>query len=836
MRISRPVRYCARGFPPLLMLWLAALSLSTSAARAANFTRYVDTFSGTAAGAPDFGTGGGAADTYPGAVTPFGMLSLSPDTVPSTVNFAGGYSYPDHQLSGFSLTHLSGAGCAAAQDFPFLPTTAPVTTSPAELGSSSIETSYLASFSHSEEHASPGYYQVELNPGTAAAIDSQLTATPRAGAGLFTYPTGSHANMLINAGGSATADTAAGVQIDPAARLVTGSASSAHFCYEKNAYTVYFAAQFDRPFSAYGTWTKQLLLPFSTSSSDFAPDALNYTPLPGGPSSLPFNPSSTAQAGAYVSFDTASDPNVEMRVGLSYVSSADALENLREETGTESFEKLRAASDAAWNAALGRIRIQGGTTADRRTFYTALYHALLEPSVFSDENGSYIGMDGQVHTVAPGHAQYANYSGWDIYRSEIPLLSLLYPGRVSDMVQSLLNDQQQSGWLPKWPFADGQTDVMAGDSADPIVADAWAFGARSFGAEAALQAMLKGATAYGVGTDADYVERPALLEYEQLGYIPHEENGSVVEATLLPTLPWGSVSTTLEYTTDDFAIARFAATAACDTTTYREFMSRSGNWQKLYDPSAGYLEPRDADGAFLSGAGATETDDFVEGDAAQYTWMVPYDLAALFGRMGGRAHARARLNSFFEQLNSGPDSTTAFLGNEPTLETPWEYDWLGQPFKTQAVIRQALLTLYGSGPSGYPGNDDLGEMSSWYVFGALGLYPEIPGTPILALGSPLFPRAVIHVDGHRVTILAPRASNTTPFVHQLTINRHVFRRPWITYAALAKGATLTYRLGAHPRRGWAASAAATPPSFASTTAPPPCTNPAAYRARRHQRP
>jgi predicted alpha-1,2-mannosidase len=822
MKISRLARSWARALPLFSVLWVATLSLSTISARAADFTKYVDAFSGTAAGAPDYGTGGGAADTYPGAVAPFGMLSWSPATVPSTVNFAAGYSYPDHQLSGFSLTHLSGAGCAAAQDFPFLPTTAPVTSSPAELGSSSIEARYLASFSHAEEHASPGYYQVELDPGTADAISTQLTATPRAGAGVFTYPTGSDASMLINAGGSATADTAASVEIDPAARIVSGSASSAHFCYQQNAYTVYFAAQFDRPFSAYGTWTKQLLVPSSTSGFDTNPAALSYTPLPGGPSSLPGNPSGTAQAGAYVSFDTASDPNVEVRVGLSYVSAADALQNLREETGSKSFEQLRAASDAAWNAALGRIRIHGGTTADRRTFYTALYHALLEPSVFSDENDTYRGMDGQVHTVAPGHAQYANYSGWDIYRSEIPLLSLLYPGRVSDMVQSLLNDQQQSGWLPKWPFADGQTDVMVGDSADPIIADAWAFGARSFSAQTALQAMVKGATQYGVSTNADYVERPALREYEQLGYVPHEENGNAVEATLDPTVPWGSVSTTLEYTTDDFAIARFAADAACDTASYREFMARSGDWEKLYDPSAGYLEPRDADGAFVSGAGATETDDFVEGDAAQYTWMVPYDLAALFDEMGGRAQASARLDSFFKQLNSGPDSISAFLGNEPTLETPWEYDWLGQPFKTQAVIRRALLTLYGPGPAAYPGNDDLGEMSSWYVFGALGLYPEIPGTPILALGSPLFPRAVIDVDGHQVTIGAPKASDKTPFVRGLTINRHVVRRPWITYSTLAKGADLTYRLAAHPSRGWAASTNATPPSFAPTSAPPSC--------------
>lgn len=799
-----------------------AASPGAWAAASAGPAAYVNPFVGTAAGAPNFGTGGGAGNTFPGAVAPFGMLAWSPQTVPSTVNFAADYTYTDRQMSGFALTHLSGAGCAAAGDISFLPTTHPVDVSPATFGSSSLDAGYLASFSHREESAHPGYYRVVLDPDGASAIATQLTAAPRAGAGLFTFPAKKTGSVLINAGASANADTAASVRIDPATRTVTGSASSGRFCYQENHYTVYFAARFDRPFATYGTWRKQLLMPGATSSSDSDPGALNYTPFPGGPRTVPGNPSGTAQAGAYLTFDTAAHRAVAVRVGLSYVSSADALQNLDAEAGTGTFEALKARDTAAWNRALGRITVSGATRRDRRTFYTALYHAMLEPSIFSDVNGRYEGMDGRVHTIAKGHVQYANFSEWDIYRSDIPLLSMLEPSRASDMVQSLVNDAQQSGWLPKWPVADGQTDVMTGDSSDPIIAEAYAFGARQFDTRAALSEMIRGATSTGVGQNGEYIERPGLLEYERLGYVPQQANGSSTESTLTHATPWGSVSTTLEYTTDDFAISQFAARAACDAPDYRQFLHRSSDWTNVFDPALRLMASRSADGTFTAGAAATTTQGFVEGDALQYTWMVPFDLRQLFRRMGGRTAALHRLNAFFTKLNTGPASTTAFLGNEPTLEAPWEYDWLRAPYRTQSVVRRALLSLYAPTPGGMPGNDDLGEMSSWYVFGAIGLYPEIPGTPVLALGSPLFPHTVLHLGRHRLTITAPGAHDTTPYVHALTVGGRRYGRPWISFAALVHEHSLRFTLGSEPDRTWGASARDIPPSFPTTAAVPQC--------------
>lgn len=781
----------------------------------------VDAFTGTRASAPDFGTGGGAGNTFPGAVAPFGMLAWSPDTFPNLVNLGGGYTYADHELAGFSLTHLSGAGCKAAGDISFLPTTASVRTSPARAGSSDIESAYVPRFSHAQELALPGYYRVVLNPRSARALTVELTTATRAGEARLTYPVGVTPSLLVNAGASAVADTEASVGLDPGKRLITGSASAGRFCYQPNRYRVYFAARFDSPWRAYGTWLHQRLARWSRAARDLSPDASNYLPIPGGPPALPGDPSTTAQAGAYVTF---ARRRVVVHVGLSYVSVAGALRNLRAETGGTSFDTLHARATAAWNAALGLIRVSGGRPRERRMFYTALYHALLAPSVFSDADGRYQGMDGRVHLAGSGHVQYTNFSGWDIYRSEFPLLALIVPRRAADMARSLLAGQRQSGWLPKWPVLGDQTDVMTGDPADPILAEAWALGARGFSARAALAAMLKGATRPGPSSPSAYVERAGLAEYQRLGYVPHERGGDAATATFDHTRPWGSVSTTLEYAIDDFAIARMAA-GVCDRVAYRRFLRRAHDWSRLFDPGTGLIAPRSAAGAFLPGTTPTSTADYAEGDASQYTWMVPHDVAGLVGRMGGRARALARLETFLSELNRGPAAPTAFLGNEPTLGTPWLFDWLGTPYRTQAVVRRALLSLYSPTPGGYPGNDDLGELSSWFVFGALGLYPAIPGTPLLALGSPLFPQAVLRLGRHSLTIDASGASPAAPYVRSLRVDGRALNRAWISASTLASVARLRFRLGPRPDRRWGAAPLAAPPSFGPSVPPSPCSAP-----------
>src|SRR4051812_32058380 len=313
-------------------LALALFLATTPSARAApDLTSYVNPFSGTDAGAPDFGTGGGAGNTFPGATRPFGMLNWSPDTTPSLVNSPGGYSYPDTKLRGFGLTHLSGAGCPVYQDVPFLPTTTAVTKSPVAAGSSDLDPAFVPSFSHGKETAAPGYYRGRLGPGAPEANESGLTPPTRSGDRRFEFPPTASATMLVNAGGSSLANYAADVRIDPARREITGSATAGEFCLNRNKYRVYFAARFDRPFAAFGTWRRQPLLPGSTESSDNPPVALGYAPNPWGPQSVLGDPSSTAQAGGYLTFDTRQSQTVTVKVAVSYVSQDAARRNLEAE-------------------------------------------------------------------------------------------------------------------------------------------------------------------------------------------------------------------------------------------------------------------------------------------------------------------------------------------------------------------------------------------------------------------------------------------------------------------------------------------------------------------------
>ena len=676
-----------------------------------------------------------------------------------------------------------------------------------------------------------------MNPVDGAAIDVELGATTRTGIARFTFPRNPHSSVLVNAGGSAQPDDFAAVSVNPAQREIDGTASSGLFCGQRPRYKVYIAAVFNRPFEEYGTWEGNGIVAGATTAS------ASQTPES--------NPPTTADAGAFATFDTSRDPAVVARVGLSFVSVADARANLAAEDPGLGFGEIVRRAERSWNRSLGRIRVRGGPPQLVDTFYTALYHAFLAPRTFSDVGGAYIGMDGLVHRVRH-RVQYADFSLWDTYRTQIQLLSLLAPRRASQMVVSLLADAAQSGCLPRWPYANGQSMTMVGDSADPLIASAAAFGATGFNPHEALEAMLKGADERCASSNGEYVERQGLAPYLALGYVPYDLDTNTRNADSLfgsPEDVWGSAATSLEYQVDDFAIAQFAARALGDRVVYRRFMQRSGNWRKLFDPSSGMIEPRYENGSFpanydnLGGAG------FVEGDSAQYTWMVPHDPAGLFREMGGRVKAAGRLAGFLGALNEatgGTHTDHALLGNEPTLNVPWLYDWAGRPYATQAAVRR-VLRLYRPAPDGYPGNDDLGTLSSWYVFAALGLYPEIPGVGVLAIGSPLFGHATISMPHHRKAtidatayeLVRPKRGKghhakgkrreprrialspaSAPYVRSLTLNGRSHIRPWTTYCALARGASLSFQLGPRPNRDWGGAASSAPPSYGPNRRPP----------------
>lgn len=737
---------------------------------------------------PFIGTGNGGkvtgdVDTFPGADLPFGMLSWSP-TTPSRPD-GGDYAYKDRAIDGFSLTHVSGPGCAAGGEVPILPTTGAIGSAPGKASQP---------FDHRHESAGPGRYAVTLAPGTQSAIQVELTVTPRTGLGDFRFPAVAQANFVFKVADAQAGSSASGVRIVGDDEVV-GSVSAGHFCGTAGGTTLYFVAAFDRPFERFGTWQ-------------------------GGDVQSGARGSEGADTGAWVSFDARRQRDVKLKVAISYVSTADARQNLDQEDPGWDIETVEAAARRDWNRQLSRIAVQGGSHDGQVQFYTALYHALLHPNLFSDVNGAYIGFDRKVHHLSAGQsAQYTNFSGWDIYRSETPLLALLDPRRTSDMMRSLLNDQRQGGWLPKWAYDNDYTGVMNGDAADPVIAEAYAFGARDFDAKAALAAMVKGATRTPEpdAWSGTFIERPNLLVYDRLGYVP------------------GNASETLEYAVADYAIAALAQ-ALGDTETYAKFLKQSGRWRDTFDAQAsfrgfkGYSEPRAVDGSYAPGAGfdirpkAYGQRGFEEGNTIQYTWMVPQDFAGLIAAMGGDKVAEKRLDTLFERLNVGPDQPYYWAGNEPALTMPWIYDYAGAPWKTQAIVHRLISEVYSAAPGGEPGNDDLGAMSSWLVWADLGLYPETPGAPVLVLGAPVFPRATLHLgNGHTVVISAPGASTKT-YVAGLSLDGKPWSKAWLSSSLLtdphASITTLDFRMQKTPDTAWGAAPRDRPPSYAAAGATP----------------
>ncbi|HKW44469.1 MAG TPA: GH92 family glycosyl hydrolase, partial [Candidatus Eremiobacteraceae bacterium] len=509
--------------------------------------------------------------------------------------------------------------------------------------------------------------------------------------------------------------------------------------------------------------------------------------------------------------DTTANPVVRIKAAISFVSLDEAEANQRTEATTWDFDRERRAAAGMWTAELSRVRVEGGAPGLQRTFYTALYHCMLHPNIYSDAGGSYRGFDGRVHYAERGHAEYANFSGWDIYRTEIPLLAVLEPQRTSDMMRSLVDASSQMGWLPKWSLVNVETGVMGGDPSDPMLAAAYAFGARGFDTRAALAAMVKGASLragnpLGQGW---YEQRPALDDYVTRGYVVN------VHTTNVAPLANGA-SLTMEYALDDFAIARVAG-ALGDRRDAAMMSARAQNWSNLFDRSAGLIEPRDPDGAFeqppITEAGQS---GFQEGNAAQYTWMVPQDGAGLIRAMGGRPNAVAKLDEYFSQIDAGQNAPFAWLGNEPSIGSPWAYLSAGAPWKAQRVIRDAMTQLWGDTPDGIPGNDDLGTMSAWYVLCALGLYPQEPAVPYFDLGAPSFARARVRVPGGAsIDIDARGASAENAYVQSVSVGGTSWHHSWVGFSP-DKPLRLDFTLGAAPNIAWGADPADAPPSYEST--------------------
>ncbi|GIE89965.1 GH92 family glycosyl hydrolase [Actinoplanes regularis] len=759
---------------------------------------YVDPFIGT--------TRGG--NTWPGASRPFGMIAWSPTSTSGDQTGTGGgngYEYNVTKVRGFSLTHLNGAGCSpgAAGDVPIMPFVGEVNSSPT---ADTRDQRYVSTFSHADEAASPGRYTVGLDNG----VRTDLAVSTRAGIADFTFPTGSAANLLFRTSNSLNGSEDARITIDPATRTVTGSVLTGGFCgrrgngggatnpNRRSYYRLYFSAVFDRDFAGTGTWQNATVTPGGTTAT-------------GGEGYLTGADRAGKGSGGWVGFDTSAGGDVRMRVGISYVSEAGAAANRDAEVpGTATVDSVAAATRDAWNTELGRVQVAGGTDARTQAFYTAIYHSLMQPQTISDLDGRYLGADLQIHAVRAGQGNaYGTFSGWDQYRAQIQLLALLRPDVAGDMAQSMLDfsAQNKNVW-DRWLHLGASTHVMTGDPAAPTLATYYAMGVRNFDADAALTSLVRQATVQNPDALSDLGcpgqclgQRPTLNTYLALKYAAND----ICHC-------WGGAAETLENSLADFSLAMWARRAGRNDL-YRQLLPRGDYWKNTFNPAVGYQAARRADGSWQSGFTPSTDVGFAQGSSATYTWMVPQDVSGLAALMGGREAAATRLDGFFHDEAGnwavlGGNALRYDPTNEPGIHAPWLYNGLGQPWKTQETVRQIVDTAYGTGPAGLPGNDDLGTMSAWYVFAAIGLFPQVPGRAELLLGSPVFTRIeLLRSNGVRLTVTA---DTTDKYVQSAELNGKNLSRSWLPESFVQRGGTVAFTLGTAPNRTWATAAADLP--------------------------
>jgi len=721
-----------------------------------NFTQYVNMFFD------------GLRQTEPAAQVPFGMVTAVATTNNRTRREVGRTT-----ITGFKIDPD-----VYNAPFGFMPITKQVTDTP-----HANRSRYTSSFATANESAAPGYYQVLLDDSGA---NVELAATSRTAMARLTYPAGSDPAMLINANHDRKA-LPGEVTILPKARQVEGRSEYKLGFRERfqARQSVYFVAEFDAPFTSYGTWNGGTLEAGSTSASQ-------------------------GSVGAYVRFDR---PNVRMKIGVSYVSVANARQNLRAENPGWGFDGIRERARAAWNRALGKIAVaDNGTASDKAKFYTLLYTALRHPHVFGDINGQYAGADGQTHT-ARGYTKYHYMPLWDQYRTQFPLVALLYPDVARDIVESILSFYDEFGGMPVYWGRTWSAKFWHADPAALFFSAAHSFGAGGFDANRALAALIDQANqqwpVYPGSDDVwNYEIRKHVAQYLRYGYVADA--------------PFSATSISLEFHRADFAIA-WLAKAIGNDGVYREYLSRANSWKHLFDRSVGWIRPKNADGSWRE-AYHPETyeggpgREFYEGTPIQYSWYPSYNYRALFDTMGGNQAVIERLDTFFTELNQRDPTSAqwgwhgphAWMGNEHCDVVPYAAVWAGAPYRSQEVVRRVLNELYPvEGP--LHGEEDYGALSSWFVWSAIGLFPAIPGTSTLVIGAPLFPEIKLRLDSGMVTITADGAAHDAAYVQSLTVNRAAYNRAWITLADIARGARLDFRLGSSPNTSWGATDA--PPCY-----------------------
>jgi predicted alpha-1,2-mannosidase len=769
---------------PLLCALAATLASSAGAAGSPGEDAYaaVDPFIGT----------GGDGHTFPGAVVPFGMIQLSPDTQirerKDAYGWAAGYRYEDHTIVGFSHTHFSGTGHSDLGDVLLMPIAGEVKLergSPAQPGSG-----YTSRFSHTSEVAEPGYYAVTLED---YAVRAELTAGARVGMHRYRFPADRPAHVLIDLRTSLY--DYPGKVLWSRLRLrgdgsVTGYRETRGWAPGRQ---LYFALRFSRPISAHEFHDTETDVPYKGFPPPGARQPRERAQLEG-----------RQLVGAF-DFADASGQVLLVKVAISSVSEENALANLEAGAPGWDFDALRAAARAAWQRSLGIFEIEADEPV-RRSFFTALYHALMAPSLFMDVDGRFRGPDNAVHQ-AHGFTNYSTFSLWDTYRALHPLLTLIEPpARTNDIVHSLVAAQQVSpyGMLPVWAFQGQETWCMIGYHAVAVIADAYLKGIRGYDAPAALRAMV---------ATASYAPYAGLGPYMQLGYVPIDEEGE-------------AASKTLEYAFDDWSIARMAQAMGRQELA-AQFFKRAANWRNAYDPASGFMRARKRDGAFrtpFDPAASGYGSDYTEGNAWQYSWYVPQDVAGLVRAHGGADKLFAQLDQVFDakidpKVFAHMEDITGLIGwyahgNEPSHHIAYLYAAAGAPWRTQARLGTIMSSQYAPRPDGLVGNDDLGQMSAWFIFTALGFYPVTPASNEYIIGRPFLRRATLHLpNGRHFTVIANAADEAHPDVAGVTLNGRPLARAFLRHEEITAGGELIFTMQAQPNRAWPGAHALQPYSM-----------------------
>ena len=672
--------------------------------------------------------------SFIGATYPFGMVQFTP-------------SFFSPQ-KGFVVTQLSGAGCSNMGNFPVVPMAGNLKDSPFNMNS-------LDPF-ESVNNASAGYLSVNSKDD----ITSRLTVTKRSAIAQFKFKNSKKGTIIIGSGvNSSDAKHIKNSEINiTSSTTCEGFTEGGDFCGTETPYKVYFAAEFDRPANELGTW----------SGNELTQSLINKG----------------KNSGAFFTFSTENNNEVNYRIAISFVSIENAKENLMSEKLNTSFDGYLTNTQNVWNKHLSKIKISTTNDDKKIQFYTNFYHSLIHPNIVSDINGDYMGADFKVYNNSNGKEHYSSFSVWDTYRTQAQLLAMLFPKESSEMMQSLVNFAEQAGGYGRWILANIETGIMQGDPTPILISNSFAFGAKDFDHKKAYKYMYNGAMVPRLNSQKQEI-RPYLTEYINNGHT--------------------FASMMLEYTSSDFAIGQFALQALNKKNDAKLFIDRSQNWNNIYNPKIKWLNSK-----YPNNVWKDITHDWREGTYKNYFWMVPYNLKGLINKIGGNEFAEKRLDTLFTRLDAKYEDDWFAAGNEPDFQVPWTYNWINKPNKTSQTISRILNEQYNSSVSGLPGNDDLGTMGAWYVFASIGLYPMIPGVGGFSINIPAFENISINLPNNN-SLIIDKTGPDNFFIKSLSFDKTAHNSTWINWDKISKGGVLSFEITNNNQSKWGINES--PPSF-----------------------